>query len=213
MTPADRIIRSRIDSDDARPMLEELDFEYTTRYEDYEGFNKPADAPKEIDLYPPIVFTAPYGEFLLIKRGEETIAGGAFMYLDRQTAEIKRVWTSSAHRRQGLSRRIMGALEEAAAERGYRQIYLTTGPRQPEAKNLYLKLGYTPLFDLNADPEALGSLPFEKVIAPDNPGPHITGLRNQWRGLAQRRAKTKTARWHPAPAVRLHALSEVPHHA
>ena len=52
-----------------------------------------------------------------------------------------------------------------AARRGYRRIYLTTGPRQPEAKNLYLATGYTPLFDLDADPEEIKQLAFSKDLA------------------------------------------------
>ncbi|MDG7107423.1 hypothetical protein OVN84_10695, partial [Streptococcus pneumoniae] len=48
--------------------------------------------------------------------------------------------------------------------------YLTTGFRQPEAKGLYLGLGYTPLFDLDVDPETYGILPFEKAL----PGAALT---------------------------------------
>ncbi|MBI0383949.1 GNAT family N-acetyltransferase, partial [Streptomyces albiflaviniger] len=55
-------------------------------------------------------------------------------------------------------------LERSAAERGYRRIHLTTGPRQPEARGLYLATGYTPLFDVSADPETIGPLPFEKGL-------------------------------------------------
>lgn len=86
------------------------------------------------------------------------------MYLDEETTEMKRVWTSASHRRQGLSRRVMGALERSVAERGYRRIYLTTGPRQPEAVKLYLSLGYTPSFDVNADPEDVVHLALEKEV-------------------------------------------------
>jgi hypothetical protein len=55
-------------------------------------------------------------------------------------------------------------LEREAADRGYSRIHLTTGPRQPEAKGLYLAAGYRPLFDLSADPESIGPLPFEKHL-------------------------------------------------
>ena len=140
-TAADTIIVARIDSPEARPLVDELAYEYSTRYENYEIFEKPDEYPEEIDLFPPFVFEEPYGTLLLIRRDGESIAGGAFMYHDDDTAEIKRVWTSSSHRRQGLSSRVMKALEDEAARRGYRQIYLTTGPRQPEAGNLYLRLG------------------------------------------------------------------------
>lgn len=203
---SDRLVHSRLDSVAVRPLIEELSHEYSTRYADYHGFTRPEDAPAEIELFPAQVFAPPYGDLLLIRRGEETIAGGAFMYLDHETAEIKRVWTSSEHRRQGLSRRIMTALENAIVERGYRNAYLTTGPRQPEARNLYLNLGYTPLFDLEADPETIGELAFEKVLAPGNDGPRLRGLLDRWRGFRQRRLVEKTYRWREQPETRLSAL-------
>lgn len=83
------------------------------------------------------------------------------------TAELKRIWTHSAHRRRGLARQVLVELEERAARRGYQRVYLTTGPRQPEAAGLYLSAGYTPLFDVTRDPEEIGPLAFEKWLCPD----------------------------------------------
>ncbi|MFF3063871.1 GNAT family N-acetyltransferase [Oerskovia sp. NPDC057915] len=87
------------------------------------------------------------------------------------TAELKRIWTHSAHRRRGLARQVLVELEQRAAERGYPRIYLTTGPRQPEAAGLYLSAGYTPLFDVTRDPEEVGPLAFEKWLCPHVSGP------------------------------------------
>ncbi|GGW35025.1 GNAT superfamily N-acetyltransferase [Streptomyces albaduncus] len=139
-----------------RPLLRELGHEYATRY------GKEAHA--EISRYPDEEFTPPYGGLLLLllERGDP-VAGGAFRRYDTTTAELKRIWTHSAHRRRGLARRVIAELEAGA--RGYRRIFLTTGPRQPEARGLYLATGYTPLFDTEADPETIGPLPFEKHIA------------------------------------------------
>ena len=80
------------------------------------------------------------------------------------TSEFKRVWTHSAHRRRGLARFVLAELEALAARRGYRKVYLTTGPRQPEAKHLYLNTGYEAQFDLAADPETIGPLAFTKDL-------------------------------------------------
>ncbi|MGO1950071.1 MAG: GNAT family N-acetyltransferase [Mycobacteriaceae bacterium] len=199
---ADEIIVARIDSPEAEALVEELDHEYTTRYEDYEGFDKPEDAPEELELFPPLVFEEPYGTLLLVRRDGQSIAGGAFMYLDDDTAEVKRVWTASSHRRQGLSRTVMHALEEEAARRGYRGIYLTTGPRQPEAANLYVALGYTPLFDLQADPEDVVHLAFEKVIGPGG-GVVLGSAADVERAKLQRDAVERTYVWRPRPEIRL----------
>ncbi|MEV4012437.1 GNAT family N-acetyltransferase, partial [Nonomuraea angiospora] len=82
---------------------------------------------------------------------------------DAATAEVKRVWTHPRHRREGLGRLVVRELEREAAGRGYRRIYLTTGPRQPEAVRLYLASGYDPQFDV-ADRPARGPLAFVKDL-------------------------------------------------
>ena len=58
----------------------------------------------------------------------------------------------------------MAELEAAALGLGYTRIHLTTGPRQPEAAGLYLEAGYTPRFDVAADPETIGPLAFGKEL-------------------------------------------------
>ncbi len=82
--------------------------------------------------------------FLLLIRDGIVVAGGAFKRVSAEVAEIKRVWTNPAFRRQGLARVVMAALESAAADAGYTVAELTTGARQPEAVALYLALGYRP---------------------------------------------------------------------
>ncbi|WP_411124751.1 GNAT family N-acetyltransferase [Streptomyces sp. x-19] len=139
----------------ARPLLDELTHEYTTRY------GRPVDLDQE---YPATEFTPPRGAFLLLLQDGAPVAGGAYRRYAPDTAELKRIWTHHAHRRRGLARRVLAALEQHAAGRGYTRLYLTTGPRQPEAKHLYLAAGYRPLFDLTADPESIGPLPFEKHL-------------------------------------------------
>ena len=89
----------------ATPLLEELLFEYDSRYGTF--FNAEG-ARAELNKYPPEAFSPPSGNFLLLLRDGKPIAGGAFMRYDEETAEFKRVWTHSAHRRhlshQWLSR-------------------------------------------------------------------------------------------------------------
>ncbi|GLW09112.1 putative acetyltransferase, GNAT [Microtetraspora sp. NBRC 13810] len=135
------------------PLLAGLRVEYAARY----GRND------ELDRYPAGEFAPPHGAFLILVSGGETVAGGAFRRYDPVTAELKRVWTHPGHRRRGLAAAVVRALEHEAADRGYRRVYLTTGPRQPEAAALYLAAGYTPLFDPDDRP-VRGPLPFEKTL-------------------------------------------------
>lgn len=145
----------------AKPLIDELIYEYDSRYGNYfsdEG------AAAELNRYPPEAFAPPVGNFVLLIRDGEAIGGGAFKFYDERTAEFKRIWTRSDLRRQGLARQVLVELEAQAARQGYSRIYLTTGFRQPEAVGLYLKYGYTALFDTKIDPEIYKTLPFEKDI-------------------------------------------------
>ena len=144
-----------------RPLLDELAVEYDTRYGDMFGRTAAAD---ELNRYPAAEFEEPHGALLVIQEDGKSIAGGAFRRYDRTTAELKRIWTHSAHRRRGLGRLVLAELEALAATRGYTRLYLTTGPRQPEAKHLYLSTGYQAQFDLAADPETIGPLAFTKDL-------------------------------------------------
>ena len=144
-----------------RPLLDELAVEYDTRYGDLFGRSAAAD---ELNRYPAAEFEEPNGALLMVQEDGESIAGGAFRRYDHTTAELKRIWTHSAHRRRGLGRLVLAELESLAAARGYTRLYLTTGPRQPEAKHLYLSTGYQAQFDLDADPETIGPLAFTKDL-------------------------------------------------
>ena len=145
-----------------RPLLDELATEYDTRYADLFGREAAAE---ELNRYPAEAFAGPDGALLIIQEDGESVAGGAFRRHGPDTAEFKRIWTHSGHRRRGLARLVLEELETLAALRGYRKVYLTTGPRQPEAKHLYLNTGYAAQFDLSADPETIGPLAFTKDLA------------------------------------------------
>ena len=144
-----------------RPLLDELAVEYDTRYGDLFGRGAAAD---ELNRYPAEEFEEPHGALLVIQENGESIAGGAVRRYDETSAELKRIWTHSAHRRRGLGRLVLAELEALAAARGYTRLYLTTGPRQPEAKYLYLNTGYQAQFDVDADPETIGPLAFTKDL-------------------------------------------------
>jgi GNAT superfamily N-acetyltransferase len=137
------------------PLLNELAEEYHARY----------GSTTELSKYPPEEFAPPAGGALLILRQNgESVAGGAFRRYDEQTAEVKRMWTHSAHRRRGLARRMLAELEDEAKRRGYRRVFLTTGPKQPEAAALYLATGYRSLPTDGLDPESFGLLAFDKDL-------------------------------------------------
>ena len=175
-----------------QPLLADLIVEYGTRY----GRPSPNSQLTEV---PASDFVEPFGAFLILEENGVTVAGGAIRRYDDETAEVKRVWTSHRHRRRGLARRVMAELEATAANLGYRRVHLTTGPRQPEARSLYLASGYTPRFDATADPETIGPLAFGKEIVPG------AGLPD-WNGSA----KTSDKPAIPNPSSPLHTALHHP---
>jgi GNAT superfamily N-acetyltransferase len=193
MTTTDvRVVRSYPLTDPTvQPMLDELAVEYLTRYAEH---FTPDDLRAELERYPAEQFEAPDGDLILILEDGVPVAGGAFRLraepelgdaarLSRpgtrdenglpvvRTAEYKRIWTSSAHRRRGLAREVLAELEDRARALGYDRLYLTTGPRQPEAAALYVATGWSPLFDTDLAPEEIGPLAFEKWLCPEHPAP------------------------------------------
>lgn len=160
------VLNLPMDDPRVRPLLDELALEYDTRYGNLFGRGAAAE---ELNRYPAGEFAGPGGALLIVRENGESVAGGAFRRHGPQTAEFKRIWTHSAHRRRGLARIVLAELEALAARRGYRKVYLTTGPRQPEAKHLYLNTGYEAQFDLSADPETIGALAFTKDLPLSSP--------------------------------------------
>lgn len=121
----------------AEPLLAELTVEYATRYDGtMDGVGR------WLRSYPAEEFAPPAGGMLIGLLDDEPVTGGAFRRFDANTAELKRIWTDSAHRRLGLARELLVELETLIVARGYRRAYLTTGDRQPEAEALYLATGY-----------------------------------------------------------------------
>ncbi|MDE1157936.1 MAG: GNAT family N-acetyltransferase [Neorhizobium sp.] len=83
---------------------------------------------------------------------------GAVKMLDRDSAELKRIFVRDDARGHGLGRRILKALEEVATSRGIHSIYLETGPLNVEAVKLYQAQGYRqcgPFADYEENPYSL----------------------------------------------------------
>jgi len=78
-----------------QPILGGLFGEYAARYGDYFARLKEQELT---EWYLP-----PQGLFIVLERDGEIIAMGAYKPYDLQTAELKRIWTRSDLRRQGLA--------------------------------------------------------------------------------------------------------------
>jgi GNAT superfamily N-acetyltransferase len=161
--PAGRLEFLSVTHDDplAQPLLAELAVEYAQRY------GGTPDMHLAWLPVPPDELASPDGGLLIGVLDGVPVTGGAFRRYDADTAELKRIWTDSAHRRRGYARALLAALEAEAAARGYRRLYLITGNRQPEAEALYDETGYT---RVPADPlpswGPFRPIAFEKWLTP-----------------------------------------------
>jgi ribosomal protein S18 acetylase RimI-like enzyme len=155
-----RFVAVRQDDPLAEPLLAELTVEYASRYGVAEEH-----VSKWLRGHPAAEFAPPDGGLFVGLLGEEPVTGGAFCRFDDSTAELKRIWTDSRHRRRGHAKALLVALEAEIVAHGYRRVYLTTGDRQPEAEALYLSAGYTRLAEpLPADGDVY-PLAFVKALS------------------------------------------------
>ena len=90
-------------------------------------------------------FQAPTGRFLLASDGSVAVGCAGVRRLDEETAELKRMFVAPEARGRGVARALLSACEQAAAEMGYRRLWLETGLAQPEAIALYTSSGYEPV--------------------------------------------------------------------
>jgi GNAT superfamily N-acetyltransferase len=159
----ERFVYVSVDDPLARPLFEELAYEYGSRYSDR---IKSDELETELyTRYPGHLFAPPVGAFVLLLRDGVAVAGGAFMPHEQPgTTEFKRIWTSRHHRRLGLAHKVLAELEAQAARQGYTRVFLGTGPRQPEAIGLYQANGYTLLSAHDFDDDQPPGYLFEKHL-------------------------------------------------
>ncbi|WP_312076668.1 GNAT family N-acetyltransferase [Chryseobacterium sp.] len=73
---------------------------------------------------------------------KSAVACGAIKPLDKNTMEVKRMFTLPEYRGKGLAVKILEELELWAKELNYQKTVLETGKKQVEAVALYHKCGY-----------------------------------------------------------------------
>jgi GNAT superfamily N-acetyltransferase len=153
----------------ARALVQELLEDLNERYAeaDAEDPETPEDDDYLAEVTPALV-RAPKGAFLVAWLDGEPAGCGAVKPLDSDGSkgEIKRMYTLPSARRRGISRALLAALEDRAAELGYRYLQLETGLAQPEAMALYETHGWhriTPYGHYKHSPQ---SVCFAKAVDP-----------------------------------------------
>jgi GNAT superfamily N-acetyltransferase len=93
----------------------------------------------------PTDFDASHAVLLAGSVDGQDVAIGGVRWLSEGVAELKRMYVAPSVRGRGLSRVLLRSLLSFAGEAGYREVWLETGTKQPEAMALYESEGFTPI--------------------------------------------------------------------
>jgi DNA-binding MarR family transcriptional regulator/N-acetylglutamate synthase-like GNAT family acetyltransferase len=113
------------------------------------GFDPDVGASTDHDAMAP-----PEGAFLLARVDGAVVACGGVQRHTRGVGEIKRMWVDPEWRGCGLGVRMLTALEDAARDLGYGQVYLDTNGTLTEAISMYDAAGYRRIDRYNDNPYA-----------------------------------------------------------
>jgi GNAT superfamily N-acetyltransferase len=80
--------------------------------------------------------------FLVARVRDRPVACGALRTLDAEMGEVKRMYVVPDLRGEGISRRILSAIETIAIGKRHEVLRLETGNRQQAAQSLYRSAGY-----------------------------------------------------------------------
>lgn len=124
------IKRTNSNNKDFIGLFSELDKDLHSRYgeeqEEFDKFNKIENLETVVIAY----------------KENKAVGCGCFKKFNTDSVEVKRMFVATNHQRKGIGAAILNELEKWAAETGHCSIVLETGIRQPEAIQLYQKLGY-----------------------------------------------------------------------
>ena len=125
-----KVIRTDSQNKDFYKLVRLLDEDLSVRDGDEHGFYSQFN---KIDLIKHAV---------VAYRDKMAVGCGAFKQFEEDGIEIKRMFVRSEYRGQGIAAAILQELETWAEELNFKYAVLETGKKQPEAINLYKKLGY-----------------------------------------------------------------------
>lgn len=74
----------------------------------------------------------------------QPVGCGALCAFETDSLELRRLYVARPARGRGVARKLLGCLEQRAAEAGCQKLVLETGPGQREALALYSSAGYRP---------------------------------------------------------------------
>jgi putative acetyltransferase len=94
----------------------------------------------------------------------KAVACGAIKEFDKNSAEIKRMFTLPEYRGKGVGSQILSQLEAWATELYFTSCILETGKRQPDAIALYRKNSYLQITNYGQYKGKENSVCFQKIL-------------------------------------------------
>jgi DNA-binding MarR family transcriptional regulator/GNAT superfamily N-acetyltransferase len=131
----------------ARHCLNEYFSELDRRFDS--GFDPARSIPAYDDELRP-----PAGIFLVASMRSDPIGCGGLKFHDDAPTEIKRMWVAESARGLGVGRRLLGELEDRAAQHGATAVRLETNKTLIEAISMYRSTGYVEVAPFNDEPYA-----------------------------------------------------------
>lgn len=105
----------------------------------YQDSLYPAESRYALDL---ASLTQPGVRFAVARNAQGRAVGCGAVVLEEGFGELKRMYVAEQSRGQGVARRLLSVLEQAARDAGRRAMKLETGPYQPAALGFYAQQGY-----------------------------------------------------------------------
>lgn len=105
-----------------------------------------------------------FKHIVLFYKNNVAIACGAMKPYNKNTMELKRMWTNKTERQKGIASKILNELEKWANELRYEKCILETGSRQVAAIKFYERNGYTRTPNFGQYSEIENSRCFEKLL-------------------------------------------------
>jgi GNAT superfamily N-acetyltransferase len=84
----------------------------------------------------------PNGVWLVAYLDRRPVGCGGLQRLDADTAEIRRLFIDETARGRGIGHRLLAELDSHARRLGHKQVRLTTGDRQAEARRMFQTASY-----------------------------------------------------------------------
>ena len=101
----------------------------------------------------------------IARDGGRAIGCGALKRHDSRIAEVKRMFTREDYRGQGIGRRILGEILNAAADEDIEEVVLETGDQHPAAWAIYEKAGFVRCGPVLDYPDTEYSVFYHKQLA------------------------------------------------